>query len=895
MNHRTRRLGILLPIPSTGPSSGKTGNFKISGPVLKPAITGINQAASYCHPLGIPLAVLTDGLCWIVFLPWVPQASYTEKQAIVFPTISAVLEDFAQFYELLSKEASRKSTFMVLFDRIHENRLIVDRPLRSAMSTDENGIVQKSALAFDLEGVFSGFFANLTGEDDPEMILECFVETKESRFADFSLDRITKNVLGNIAPADVDVAEGLKAIVRDAVSGEPGQTVFIVGPSGAGKSTFLDRFFKKTLTEDVRERCVVIGIDLLDAGADTNVALSWITERAINSLETQLFENGFPEWQDLQGLYYSEYSKRSRGVDAFLYQRSKDEFKEKFSGFVALQMEAHRESYLQRLLNDVVKNRKKLPVFILDNTDEFDLDLKIAVFQHLQSFRRAVNHCMLLFPATDRSAWTFSKTDIFNIYSSRSFFLPTPPPREVFRKRVDYLKLKADSEGDQGRVREYFLDRGIRVTIKNLGAFAQVIESVFVDQPWAAKRVGQLSNYNMRKALGLAKRVVTSSVFKIDDLVQSYLLGQEVSPTQDRFLNALLKGDLEFFKADDEPLIFPVFQVDSRVKQSPLIHLRILDFLYGLHEASENENDRYISARSLSSFFVVMSISEVAVQRSLDALLWAGLIEPYDLSKRSYSDDQQVAIAQSGINHLGLAMYNEIYFVQMALTTRVSSPDVADEIRQVYKTKRPIEARFEEICAKFAKFLIEEDRKYCSVPVTDEYARQAEVVDDFRDRWIDGHRAQSSDGNTPSSLASIRGTVESYDHARGFGFVEIPSVRDSAFLHSTVLDRDDVQDLSSGDDLTCDVARNAKGWIVTRVHDVRHPNGALSTAYVVKLFHDRAYGFVHVPELGVDAFFRFSQLSLRQKDEIYEGMKLQGEVRTDRQGRSQIIRVAESP
>jgi hypothetical protein len=146
------------------------------------------------------------------------------------------------------------------------------------------------------------------------MIIDCFVETKESRLADFSLERITKNVLGNMALNERDVGEGLKVIIRDAVAGEPGQTVFIVGPSGAGKSTFLDRFFKRTLTSEVRERCVVIDVDVLDASGDEAVALPWMTERAIKSIETQLFSEGYPEWNDLQGLYHLSILNARKGL-----------------------------------------------------------------------------------------------------------------------------------------------------------------------------------------------------------------------------------------------------------------------------------------------------------------------------------------------------------------------------------------------------------------------------------------------------------------------------------------------------------------------------------------------------------------------------------------------------
>jgi cold shock CspA family protein/predicted type IV restriction endonuclease/energy-coupling factor transporter ATP-binding protein EcfA2 len=875
-----------------GTSSRSQGTYKISGPVLKPALPGISQAASYCHPLGIPLAVLSDGLRWIVFLPWVPQATYTEKQAIVFPTVDSVLDNFALFYELIAKEEVRKNTYRVVFDRIHESRLVVDRILTAPIESADNSIIQKSALAFDLEKIFSSFFASLTGENDPDMIIDCFVETKESRIADFSLERITKNVLGNIGINERDVDEGLKAIIRDAVAGEPGQTVFIVGPSGAGKSTFLDRFFKRTLTPEVRERCVVIDVNALDASGDEAVALPWMTERAISSIEAQLFPSGYPKWNDLLGLYHTEYVKRSEGVDALLYSRDKNAFREKFAGYVEEQVERDRENYLHRLLADVVKNRKKLPVFVIDNTDEFSLPYKIGVFQYFQSLRRAVEHCLLLFPATDRSAWTFSKTDIFNIYSSRSFFLPTPSPREVFRKRVGYLKGKLLAVKDGQKGRDYFTGRGIRVSIGDLAAFAQVVESVFVDQDFSAKRVGELANYNMRKALGLSKRIITSSVLKIDDLVRSYLIGTMAAPSPERFMNALLKGDYEFFRPGDEPLIFSLFQVDSSIKQSPLIHIRILFLLHDMYHASSEESDRYISVKSLSAYFGVMLVSEVAMQRSLEALLNGGLIEPYDLSKRGYSDDQQIAISQSGINHLEMGQFNPVYFEQMALTTRIPNSEIASSIRVAYKSQKILNVRLSEIRDIFCNYLIEEDSRHCRVPETKEYRQQIGVTLELSRQWQATSASATDMLRAPAIAAEkARGTIERFDQSRGFGFVEISSLRDTAFLHVSTLERDNMGGVHDGDEIICDIDRNFKGLVVSHVHEVSRAEGPLLSAHVLKFFDERGYGFVHVAEKGVDAFFHFHLLSREQKADLYEGKELKVEIKTDKQGRSQIRRI----
>lgn len=863
--------------------------YKISGPVLKPAIEGVRQAASYCHPLGIQLSVLTDGILWIVFLPWVPDDSYTERQAIVFPSFQAVIDDFSLFYELLSREHLGKKTFRVIFDAIHENRLVLDRQLSSPMLPSDNRIVQKSGLSFDLESVFDGFFAGLSGEDDADMLVDCFVETRESRIADFSLERLTKNVLGNIDPNERDVGAGLQTVVQSAVTGQRGQTVFIVGPSGAGKSTFLDRFFARTLAPEVREKCLVIKVDVLDATGDEAALLPWITEQSISTIEAALYDEGMPSWADLQGLYHLEYLRRLKGVDAELYNRDKAAFKDKFTGIVEEAVAKDREGYLRRLLRDSVKNRKRLPIFVVDNTDEFEISFKTKVFQYFQALRREIEHCLLIFPATDRSAWSFANTDIFNIYSSKSFFLPTPAPREVFSKRVEYMRTKKAKESARPAGGEYLTVSGIRLKIRNLEAFASVIESIFVNQDYPAKQVGEFANYNMRKALGLAKRVITSSVLNLEDLVKSYVTGEMVAPSPMAFASALVKGDYLYFKPGDEPLLFPIFQVDSTIVQSPLLHVRVLALLSDLNRAASSDDERYMTVNSILAYFGVMSVPEASTQRALEKLLAAGLLEPYDLSKKSYSDDQRLAITHSGRAHLSFALYNPVYFEQLALTTSIPDTDMAAQIRGAALSGVAARVRHEQVRELFATFICDEDQRYINVPDRTEFRSQSALRDELRSRWVTASDAAEDRWGRPEIVAeAVEGTVDDYDRYRGFGFVDVPSLSERAFLHARILEQCECSEVFDGDRVICDINENDKGFVVSKVHKVLSEEGKRASGQIVKTFPDRPYGFIHIPELGVDAMFHHSVLSPGERHTLREGVMVDVELNFDDDGRAQV-------
>src|ERR1039458_7244044 len=156
-----------------------------------------------------------------------------------------------------------------------------------------------------------------------------------------------------------------------AVESGRAENIILVGNNGAGKSTFLERFFGAVLEPHLRQRCMVARIDLLKATGDLNSIVPWLTRELKNMLEGLLYPGGQPSFDELQGLYWREYQRWMKGPFRPLYESDKTAFKIKFSDFLNEQMETDAHSYILRLLEDVVRNRKLLPCIIFDNTDHF--------------------------------------------------------------------------------------------------------------------------------------------------------------------------------------------------------------------------------------------------------------------------------------------------------------------------------------------------------------------------------------------------------------------------------------------------------------------------------------------------------------------------------------------
>ena len=192
--------------------------YKVDGPALKMTLPGITQAASYCLHHGVSYASVTNGITWIAFLPFPgPGVSYLEGKAIVFPGHKAILDNFAEFYDLFSRQNVAQKIYNLHFAKAGGLTAQTFEPMIAANKNEYVRLVPSSELASDLEPIFREFFGSLSGDNDPETLTECFVETRESRYADASLEKLVRSISSTISALDPTSNNQLAREIRDAV------------------------------------------------------------------------------------------------------------------------------------------------------------------------------------------------------------------------------------------------------------------------------------------------------------------------------------------------------------------------------------------------------------------------------------------------------------------------------------------------------------------------------------------------------------------------------------------------------------------------------------------------------------------------------------------------------
>lgn len=707
--------------------------YKASGAALQSARDGLDQAKRYCSDAAVPFAALTTGFEWIGF--WALRTDGKppiDGKALVFPTLEAIRNNFAKFYDLFSHDGILNNRYQIYVHEAEGLHVSHAEMLYRVLEPSEVRLLSKSKLAADLENVFRNFFGTMSGDDDPEMLARCFVESKESREADISLQKITRNLINRIDVVEPGEGSELSDHVRVAVENQRGEFVLIIGNKGAGKSTFIDRFFRMTLEKELRERCLVVRVNLQDSDGQLSSVVAWLRTRMIEEVERAFFGDKPPTFDELQGIFFSEYERWRDGEYRHLYESDKTEFKIKFGEFIADLIERNPEKYLNRLLRDAVRSRKFMPCLIFDNTDHFPQEFQEAVFQYAQSVHRA-NFSFVVCPITDRTIWQLHKHGPLQSYETTAFYLPIPSTKEVLEKRVAFLQEKLELEKGKERG-DYFLAKGIRLRVDDLNAFAACIDEVFVQSDYVSRTVGWISNHDIRRSLNIAQRIITSPIVSMEELVKTYLADGRLTIPRLKIRQALIFGDHNQFRQEANDYVLNVFAVSADQLTTPLVRLSILRLLIDIEAQSSDPETRYLSVEAIRNYLEPCGISRHAVHAHLGELLKFRLIEPYDPTDSEVYEDQRVRVAHCGHIHLEMALRDDVYFSSMALTTAVRSISYVDEIRELKKHKMDRDG-WRQVGRLFAEYLLREDEAFVSIPNLGSYEGQVLLRNELRSAW----------------------------------------------------------------------------------------------------------------------------------------------------------------
>ncbi|MGO9017029.1 MAG: ATP-binding protein [Syntrophobacteraceae bacterium] len=689
--------------------SGRT--YKLSGPILSlqpQPRSGINQAVRYCGAKNAELACVTNGNEWIIFRGsrLGDGRDTLDGMAFIFVSLDDVSENFKLFYDLMSYQSVESFMFRSYFQEAEGQPIRAKAFSRTLKPVSGYRLIQRSGLSVDLDRVMTTFFRRISGDDEPDMLAECFVVTKESQIADERLARITDELASSIRDLETEEAKALTQIIERVRDTQRNEFVLLIGTKGAGKSTFTDRFFRYVLPENIRNNCVIIRLNVGESPGDPKNIHEWLNEHLLKSIEMTVFGIYGPTYEELQGIFFDEYIRWTQGPYKHLYEVDKTQFKMRFGENIEQCRSLRLGEYINRLLRNIVTGRRKIPCLVFDNTDHFSIEFQEMVFQYARSLYEN-EICLIVIPITDKTSWQLSRQGALQSFDSEAFFLPTPPPKIVLEKRISFIEKKLNERQIPGS--GYFLSKGIRLSLEDLQAFTSCLQNVFLNTGLVAKWVGNLANNDIRRCLHLVRDIIASPYMKVDELIKAYMYQTSILVSEEDIKKSIILKGYNFYPTGQNEFVQNLFSLSTEVDTTPLLALRILRLLRDAKHHDAGGLEDFVAVEQVLDYLHALGIDRRTSLLCLDAILKSGLCFSYDPTVVNISNVKKIQLSPSGLQHLHWGAWDEIYIAAMLSVTPIPNEDVHHRLmglddKIMWKSR----------VAVFLEHLLTEDAIFCS-------------------------------------------------------------------------------------------------------------------------------------------------------------------------------------
>ena len=723
---------VILEAKKDGVSFGCEGRrpgafYKLSGGVFQNAGArqGIDQAIRYCGEKSAELACVTNGREWILFRgSRLGDGRKTRDGfAFVFPSLQAIEDEFLLFYNILSRESASAFGYRPYFQEAEGHPIRTSTFQKSLRMAGTARHIPSSRLSADIDRIMAAYFQRLTGDEDPGMLEECFVETSESIHADRQLARIADDIASRIQALDTGQGEALAQLLDRVSKSGRHEFVLIVGTKGAGKTTFITRFFESVLDRKTLTASIVLRLDLREHSGDLSDVIHWLSTSLIDSAEAALFKDGRPSFREIQGMFFDEYHRLSKGTWAALYEIEDGhvQFHMKFGEMIEEMRSSRKQEYLRGLLRHIVRNRKQLPILVFDNADPYEIAFQQRVYQFARSLYE-VEVCLVILPITDRTSWQLTKHGALQSFEHESFFLPTPRTDEVIRKRIAFIDKRVELDRVSPKDR-YSISGNLHLSVRDLSAFTQTLQRVFLQTSEVSGWIGDLSNHDVRRTLMLARRFISSPHLRVDDLVMAYLAGSALELPSSRAVKALVRYRYDIYPVGMNDFVQNIFALNLEMATTPLLGIRMLQLLSDV--TPDERRDALIDVDRIEAYFAGMGVENRAVRLWLNELLKTGLVLDYDPTTSSVESSRQVEISPAGRQHLYWALGNYEYINAMMEVTPLLTERFFAELTNEARAGVDWHRR----TGKFVSYLLEEDSVYCSAPRHEAYESQRKLRD----------------------------------------------------------------------------------------------------------------------------------------------------------------------
>ena len=704
------------------PKDKKRKYHKINGAFSKDTnvYLAVTQAREYCDNSAIRYAIVTNGNTWIIYRAIREDMPWKEGNARVFYSIDEIIENFIEFWNLLSYDTISQGSLDSEFSSTTSAERQMARVLNFLLQPDVP--LWRNSLHTELHPIISHFFEDIADPNFIETLKNCYVYTRTIDTVAKDIDFVIKDSIPKFLEQEgtIDLYPGKNTsgvfgkIIQRALTYESGQLFLLLGGIGSGKTTFQKRYQLTVGKEVLDENAIWFSIDFLKPPE-----LSMLEEFVWQELLTQLRDKyQSPHLETRKNIKRVFKDKIDALKETALYglEPESKEYETLLSNHLS-QWQNNLSDYVPGLLS-IAKPRRDLSVVLFfDNVDQLSPAFQAQIFLLAQRITEKVKSVTII-ALREESYYAASVQKVFTAYINRKFHIASPRFRRMIAQRINFvLKIMDEKDTTIQKFKE-FIELSNRTKITD---FLKIVEySIFERNKNIARFIDHLCFGNMRAALQMFSTFLVSGATDVDKMLRIYKRDGNYFVAFHEFIRSIMLGERMYYK-EAFSSIANIFECGQEKNSSHFTSLRILTILDSHRTESSKEGEGFYEITKILSIFEDTFNNKLDFLKSLNRLVNRQLVETNTKIFESITGSTHIRLTSAGWYYLKYLVnsfaYLDLVFQDTPINDESTLRVLVESIKKVGNLSDPeedkvakMEERFKRITT-FLKYLEQEEQK----------------------------------------------------------------------------------------------------------------------------------------------------------------------------------------
>ena len=659
-------------------------SLKLTGSILTiPEINeAISQVRKYCDELGIRYAVATNGYAWIIFRAIREDMGWRNGNALVFPSLEYITENFTLFWNILSYEAVSAGSLDTEFGSDLRTSRESHRVINILFNADLP--LQRNRLNMELLPLVKLIFEDITNENQLEILQSCYVHYGSlqtvARDIDAAItDTIPAFLVNQGAEQLFETPDGagkFGEMITNANELTAGELCLLLGGIGSGKTTFLKRYQLTVGRDILTKHSLWFHIDFLKAPNIPEAVELFIWSTILEQLRSRYSDYRLERRRMLRQAYAKDIEALEESA-LRPFKEGSTEYEKILAEYLG-KWQSDTVKYVPRLLNTCEQRRSQKVILFIDNVDQLSPESQAKAFLLAQRVTRLIGSLTIV-AMREESYYTASVQRSFTAYTNRKFHIASPRFLDVIQNRIAYAQkvMKKTFENPSFSATPHKIQDARDI----YDLLTIVNQSLFSVNHNIVRFIEAICFGNMRSALEMFIGFLTSGATDVDKMLNIYRRDGQYFVGFHEFIKSVMLSARKYYKEEQSPIL-NVFDCGTYKNSSHFTALRILYLLLSYRGQSSREGQGYVEInRMLSSFEDIFDNTEDFIV-SLNRLLRTQLVEVNTRSTESIIGASHVRVTLAGWYYTRYLVRSFCYLDLVLQDTPLNSSQIARELKQ---------------------------------------------------------------------------------------------------------------------------------------------------------------------------------------------------------------------